>query len=1640
MPTTNPVDSIESSLKIPMKPKFVSRQLHFSMTLASLLAVVFTPCAIAASLTWAGSTTGLSTGIDNVWDTNVTNNWSDGVSNLTWPALGALDDSAVFGGTSGAVTVAASGVTANGLTFTTSGYALSGGTVTLNGTTPTINNGSGINATISSVMAGVDGFTKSGSGILTISGTNTYTGNTVISAGTVVVQNSAALGANANNISVNSGAALDLGGSMAANGLNQGTRVFTISGTGVGGMGVLTSTATNTQINAVSKVILAGDSTFGGSQRWDMRGNTPTLDLAGFTLTKTGTNYLALVGVAVTPGTGNIIINQGELDLALATSLGGAAANSVTVSSGSTLGMFQTSISHAWSLNLSAGSTLRGESSNAATHNVWSGPVAIAGDVTLRADAQFQINGDISGTGNLIKNSAATTTLRGANTFSGTTTINGGTLALDYSNSDVSKLDDASALTLNGGTLSLTGGTHSESVSATTLKANTFNSITSTGNVVHLNTITTETNATLAINGDNYATTDNLNDASGTLGTWITVNGKWATNATNTADGSIVAFTDYVYSSDNLDDAALYQNKHIIIDSVQTPTAAIAPYSLTFDTAFANGLTLQGANILNSGAILVSSAVGANASTLSGGTLTGSNNGDLIINQQNTNAAGSLTIASSIVDNGTTNIVKTGLGTAILSGTNSTYTGTTTIAAGNLQINTATAIGGTQITTSGLNNAALVLNDGLTAGSGKTVTIAGGGAGGFFGALSTTGSSTWEGNVIIGAATGTRVGALGTTGGLTISGNISEPSGTPSELTIRTNAATVPVILTGNNTYTGGTRLVIGSLRLGSTNALGSGVGNLTISGSTTLSSDGTTARTIANQVVLEGNPIFGDATNNGKLTFQGALSLGAADRTFTINSPAEISNTISSTATAGISKAGSSDLTLSAANTFGGAVSMSAGKLIVAHVNALGPAGKAININPGGTLEIATDSSIPSYAGNTGSGGTGTIIINRATAGEAVNHTMATYFLGNSLVNIEKGANVTSGTPTLTISAASYTAGAAGLGYTKLNPVGVNLSIGTFTRTGTNAPALRLGGTSTGNFITGVVSNGSAAYSITKEDSGTWELSGANTYTGNTIVRQGTLILSGARTGASGQINVSDTAGLSATLNISGGTHSIALAMNVGNAPTTAATGTVNQTGGSIIFTGTGNQLLLGQGSVGNTGIYNLSGGSITTASSATRGIMLGVNSNLAPGPSSGGGTFNLSGSGVLNMTTASGATGNALLQIGRSDTVANNTTNLFNQTGGTANVGVLTLGGSAGGSTGVSATLSVTGGTFSANQFTKLSAGNTNASVITIGGTADVTLPAFPTARGTSSTATLYFDGGTLKPSASSTAYLGGLTSAYIQNDGAKIDTNGFDITVSQNLLTDTGSSGGGLIKAGAGTLTVSGSNTYTGSTSVEAGTLSLGNGSTNTGLADAADVNIAAAATLHLNYSGTDVIDGLTINGVAKSPGIWGSVASGAPNTDSALTGTGTLTVTTGPAASAYDTWTNSFSLAGPSAAFDADPENDGIQNGLEWILGGNPTTNSAGKLPVATRNLSGDLVLTFTREEDAIAATTLKVQISTDLNVWSKEATVGAISSGPDVNGVVVDIDDTASPDAVTVTIPAANAAGGKVFARLYATKP
>jgi fibronectin-binding autotransporter adhesin len=117
------------------------------------------------------------------WNTT-TANWNTGPQ-VVWPSSGTANE-AVFDGTAGTVTVQAGGVTANKLTFNTTGYTISGGSLTMNGTTPTFAIGSG-SAIINSVIAGSAGFTKSGSGTLTLNGVNTVSGAVNVTGGTLGV-------------------------------------------------------------------------------------------------------------------------------------------------------------------------------------------------------------------------------------------------------------------------------------------------------------------------------------------------------------------------------------------------------------------------------------------------------------------------------------------------------------------------------------------------------------------------------------------------------------------------------------------------------------------------------------------------------------------------------------------------------------------------------------------------------------------------------------------------------------------------------------------------------------------------------------------------------------------------------------------------------------------------------------------------------------------------------------------------------------------------------------------------------------------------------------------------------------------------------------------------------------------------------------------------------------------------------------------------------------------------------------------------------------------------------------------------------------------------------------------------------------
>ena len=140
------------------------------------------------------------------------------------------------------------------------------------------------------------------------------------------------------------------------------------------------------------------------------------------------------------------------------------------------------------------------------------------------------------------------------------------------------------------------------------------------------------------------------------------------------------------------------------------------------------------------------------------------------------------------------------------------------------------------------------------------------------------------------------------------------------------------------------------------------------------------------------------------------------------------------------------------------------------------------------------------------------------------------------------------------------------------------------------------------------------------------------------------------------------------------------------------------------------------------------------------------------------------------------------------------------------------------------------------------------------------------------------------------------------------------------------------------------------------------------------------------------------------------------------------------------SAYDTWaTTTHGLSGANAAFDFDYDNDGIDNGLEWILGGNPTVNdNPSILPTVTGSAASGLTLVFNRAAASVSETTLSVEWDSDLSGgFANTAVVGTVDSGP--APITIDIDAPLAGK-VTITIPASYALNGKLFARLHATKP
>ena len=170
-------------------------------TSAIALGLAWSVGANAADLQWSANGVTPGGGGTGTWNTSAPALWFNGATFQTWN--NAALDNAVFGGTAGTVTLGVA-ITAHNLTFNTSGYTVTGSTLTLGGISPSVAVVSGGSAVISSIVAGTSGLVQTGLGTLIFTGTNTYTGGTTISTGTLQIGNGGTTGSVAGNIVDNS--------------------------------------------------------------------------------------------------------------------------------------------------------------------------------------------------------------------------------------------------------------------------------------------------------------------------------------------------------------------------------------------------------------------------------------------------------------------------------------------------------------------------------------------------------------------------------------------------------------------------------------------------------------------------------------------------------------------------------------------------------------------------------------------------------------------------------------------------------------------------------------------------------------------------------------------------------------------------------------------------------------------------------------------------------------------------------------------------------------------------------------------------------------------------------------------------------------------------------------------------------------------------------------------------------------------------------------------------------------------------------------------------------------------------------------------------------------------------------------------
>lgn len=506
------------------------------------------------------------------------------------------------------------------------------------------------------------------------------------------------------------------------------------------------------------------------------------------------------------------------------------------------------------------------------------------------------------------------------------------------------------------------------------------------------------------------------------------------------------------------------------------------------------------------------------------------------------------------------------------------------------------------------------------------------------------------------------------------------------------------------------------------------------------------------------------------------------------------------------------------------------------------------------------------------------------------------------------------------------------------------------------------------------------------------------------------------------GDLSVNENGASPASLTLqNSGVISIAGSVFVGRG--VAREGTVTQTGGT--FTSSGGEFQIGKS---GTGAWLQSGGTTNAGGWTSIGRETGGTGVLTV---SGTGTFNQTGT-DRGMIVGEYGTGTLNVQGTATVSSAGSSGIIISRTGG-------------------SGTVNLDGGTLMAVKISD--AGGSGA---------------------------FNFNGGLLKAGTGAAAdFMADIDIATVNAGGAKIDTNGNSITIAQHL-TD-GGTGGGLTKSGAGTLTLTGSSSYTGPTLVSAGKLAI-----DMNYAGQGNFTVANSATLGVNGLVADLqvlVNNLTL-GSTSGAALDFDLGSEEENPKFAplhvtgnLTGNGTVTINIADAAPAigqfplikydgiktgtfvlgtlpagmsatlvnnagsidlkvttlsgspYGNFESANGIAGAGAA--ADSDQDGIKNGIEFVIGGDPSgpgSDSNALLP--TSKINGTYLDFVYRRTAASVSSNPYVEYGSDLTGWTTAvAGTGGVIINVEANGFASGVDK------VTVRIPQSLATNSKLFARL-----